>query len=261
MRDNVKNLKTYTFVHNAAEVRQNWFEIWFNTHYHDLLYQHRDEEEAAHFMQALIDFLKPSGNAAMLDVACGKGRHALFMAEKGFDVTGTDLSYKNIREAIRDEKQNLSFFQHDMRTVFRTNYFDFIFNLYTSFGYFADTEDDLHTIRSFYLGLKPAGILIIDFFNVHYVLKHLVEDESKLIDDIQFNISKSFEQGFVVKEIEVFHNERRFVFHERVKAIKKQDFEVYFEKNKLKLIHVFGDYKLNPYDEQTSERLILIAQK
>lgn len=238
-----------------------WFETWFNTHYYDALYQHRDENEAAQFIDRLITYLQPEQAATMLDVACGKGRHAKYLADKGFTVTGIDLSYKNIREAMSYENEKISFFQHDMQNIFRINYFDCIFNFFTSFGYFVNKKDNLQSIRSFAGGLKPGGFLVIDFFNVNHVLDHLVEDESKTIDAIQFNITKSFEDGFIVKKIEIAEGDKREIFYEKVRAITKQEFENYFDACNLKVKQIFGDYKLNTFNSASSERLILIAQK
>ncbi len=241
--------------------KKQWFETWFNQQYYDMLYQHRDEDEAAAFLDALITFLHPSPNSSMLDAACGKGRHASYLAEKGFEVTGIDLSFKNIREAKEDETNKLSFFQHDMRNVFRVNYFDFIFNFYTSFGYFTDEKQDIKCIKSFASGLKKEGKLVIDFFNKDYIIKNLSQDMSKKIGDYDFYISKKYEDGFIVKKIEVISALKKEVFYESVRAISHEQFLHYFNLCGLQLVQTFGDYKLNPFDINSSERLILVAQK
>lgn len=241
--------------------KKQWFETWFSTPYYDLLYRHRNEDEAAAFLDALTGMLHPQPGAAMLDVACGKGRHAIYLAEKGFEVTGIDLSYKNIAEAKKEENERLSFFQHDMRKLFRVNYFDFIFNFYTSFGYFASDAEDLQCIKAFAAGLRPGGKLVIDFFNVKYILQQLVEDESKMIDGIGYTISKSFVDGFVIKNIAVNDHGNIFQFSEKVKAISLKQFEQLFTLAGLRLVATFGNYRLDPFDAATSERLILMAEK
>jgi 2-polyprenyl-3-methyl-5-hydroxy-6-metoxy-1,4-benzoquinol methylase len=82
-------------------MQQAWFKDWFNTPYYHQLYFKRDEKEAAAFIDQLIDYLKPPPGSSMLDVACGKGRHSIQLASKGFDVTGIDLSEDSIAEANR----------------------------------------------------------------------------------------------------------------------------------------------------------------
>jgi SAM-dependent methyltransferase len=242
-------------------VTKNWFDTWFSQCYYNMLYQHRDEDEAAGFLDALTTYLSPQKNACMLDAACGKGRHAILLAEKGFDVTGIDLSAKNIAEAKTSEEANLSFFVHDMRNLFRINYFDYIFNFYTSFGYFDSVEQDIKCINAFAAGLKPGGKMIIDFLNVTTTLQHLVEDESKQMGDILFNISKSYADGMISKKIVVREGKQTFTYHEHVRALQLKDFEHYCAAAGLKIINTFGSYTLAPFNKLNSDRLIIIAQK
>ena len=114
-------------------MQQQWFKDWFNTPYYHQLYFKRDEKEASAFIDKLITYLNPAPGATMLDVACGKGRHSIRLAEKGFDVTGIDLSADSIEEALLSSSDTLQFFQHDMRLPFWINYFDYAFNFFTSF--------------------------------------------------------------------------------------------------------------------------------
>lgn len=102
---------------------KSWYKNWFDSPYYHLLYQHRDEEEASQFIRTLINYLKPIHNSTMLDIACGKGRHSIALAEMGFDVTGIDLSWASIEEAKKSEHDKLHFYQHDMRLPFRINYY------------------------------------------------------------------------------------------------------------------------------------------
>ena len=101
-----------------------WFKDWFNSPYYHLLYFNRDEKEAANFIDKLINYLNPPKGSFMLDVACGKGRHSIHLEEKGFDVTGIDLSEDSIEEALRFQTDTLHFYRHDMRLPFWINYFE-----------------------------------------------------------------------------------------------------------------------------------------
>lgn len=242
-------------------ITKNWFETWFSQCYYDILYQHRDEDEAAAFLDALIGSLNPKPDAQILDAACGKGRHAIYLAEKGFDVTGIDLSESNIREAKIAENEHLSFFTLNMINPFRINYFDFIFNFYTSFGYFENTKDDAQCIKSFAKGLKPGGKLVIDFLNVFTTLQNLVEDEHKIIGDLKFDITKSYINGMISKKIVVQDKNKQYIFNEHVRALQLSNFEQYCSAAGLKIIDTFGNYRLQPFDKLHSERLIIIAQK
>ena len=89
--------------------QQPWYRDWFNSPYYHLLYFDRNETEARVFINRLLEYLHPPASASMLDIACGKGRHALAMAEKGFQVTGIDISPAMIEEARKLEQDNLQF--------------------------------------------------------------------------------------------------------------------------------------------------------
>ena len=153
---------------------QAWYKDWFNSPFYHKLYFERDDKEAEAFISRLIDHLKPATGSYMLDVACGRGRHSRILAGKGFRVTGIDISFDSIAFAKKNENENLEFYQHDMRLPFRVNYFDHAFNFFTSFGYFKTRREHDDAIRTIANGLKPNGIFVIDYLNVHYSEDHLV---------------------------------------------------------------------------------------
>ena len=91
-----------------------WYTSWFDTPFYHILYKDRDTEEASFFMKKLTSFLELSKNETILDLACGKGRHAKYLNKMGFDVTGVDLSTSSIEYAKQFENENLHFEVHDM---------------------------------------------------------------------------------------------------------------------------------------------------
>ena len=115
-----------------------WYKSWFNTEYYHILYKNRSTIEAESFIKKLIKELKLKKNSSLLDLACGKGRHSIYLNKLGFKVTGVDLSSQNIAYAKKFSNKRLSFFKHDMRLPINQK-FDAIFNLFTSFGYFENT--------------------------------------------------------------------------------------------------------------------------
>ena len=78
---------------------QQWFESWFDTTYYHQLYAHRDDSEARGFIDRLTQYMLLPETASVLDNACGRGRHAKYLAEKGYHVTGLDLSSASIKFA------------------------------------------------------------------------------------------------------------------------------------------------------------------
>ncbi|WP_313115162.1 class I SAM-dependent methyltransferase [Aequorivita sediminis] len=237
--------------------KNNWYASWFNTPYYHILYKDRNHREAALFMNTLTKYLKLKKNDSILDLACGKGRHSKYLYRQGFNVTGVDLSEESIAYAKQYEKPRLHFEVHNMCLPYPKK-FDAVFNLYTSFGYFEKEEDNLRTIKAIKYELKPNGHGVIDFLNVDLAIKKLIPSEKKEIGGILFDIEKYVEDGYIIKNIRFNDQGIDYSFTERVKALRLKDFKDYFDKAGVTLKAVFGDYKLNKFDEKTSERLILI---
>jgi SAM-dependent methyltransferase len=240
---------------------KSWYRTWFNTSYYHLLYRNRDEQEAQVFISNLVKYLDPRNSAHFLDLACGKGRHSLTIHEKGFEVTGADLSEENIASAKKYQSEKLHFIQHDMRVPIGEDIFDYILNLFTSFGYFKSIDENEQVIKAISQALKPKGKVVLDFMNVETVIRGLVPTEKKIIEGVAFNIQRRFECGSIVKRIEVIDEGKRMVFKEEVKAITKEQFFGMFHRNGLEIIDVFGNYQLDQFHPDRSPRLILIGKK
>jgi SAM-dependent methyltransferase len=240
--------------------KEDWFKSWFDTSYYHMLYEHRDSTDAQIFMDVLINHLKLNKGDRVLDLACGRGRHALYLHKKGFDVKGIDLSKRNIAFA-RQQIPSVDFEIKDMRENFGDAEFDYIFNLFTSFGYFDIRQQHLEAVKNMALALKPNGVLVLDFMNAHKVHRGLVEDELIDSDNVSFRVKRYVEDEKIVKEIFVKEDEKELRYFEKVALLTLQDFEGLFEQAKLKVIKTFGDFNLNPYSEEQSDRLILMAQR
>lgn len=242
--------------------KKEWFDEWFNTIYYHILYKHRDYEEAAAFLDHLIEYFNMAPKAKILDLACGKGRHSIYLNQKGFDVTGVDLSEENIKFASTKQNDSLHFAVHDMRDVFATEEFDYVFNLFTSFGYFDSKEENLNVIDATIQSLKPGGKFLLDFLNPYVVVNNLVHEEDKTIENIHFNIQRKYTvDEFIVKNIIVDDHGQHYEYQEKVKAIRRADFLAYFDKIDLKVIDIFGDYELSEYKAEESQRLIFVIEK
>ncbi len=240
---------------------QAWFDEWFDTPYYHLLYKQRDEAEAQHFIDNLVSILQIKVHQKILDVACGKGRHAIYLNQKGFEVVGIDLSGNNITHAQQFESPSLHFVRQDMREVYKPNHFDVVVNLFTSFGYFDEEAENMRTVQAIAAALKPNGLWVLDFFNTAKVIRQLVPYEIKRIQGIEFHIHKKVENQVIVKDIYFKDQDQEFHFQERVKAITHTDFEQYFEAAGLQIRHVFGNYHCHNFDEQHSDRMVFVVQK
>lgn len=239
----------------------DWFNEWFDSPYYHILYKNRDHKEAEIVIDNLTTFLSLPVGARIIDIPCGKGRHCIYLNKKGFNVSGADLSPESIRHAKQFSNPTLDFFTHDMREEFADCEFDAVLNIFTSFGYFDDPEDNQRCVNAFAKALKPGGRLVIDFMNIGKVLKELKPEENKTIDGIRFQIRKKIVDQRIVKDILFSVQGREFYFQEKVSALHKEDFLKYFNFAGLRVTNIFGDYNLNDFNSETSDRLILIAEK
>lgn len=237
--------------------QSNWFASWFDTKYYHILYKERNYREAQVFMDNLTHYLNLPEKAKVLDLACGKGRHSIYLNQLGFNVLGVDLSGQSIEIASKNSNDNLHFKVHDMRKPLGEK-FDAIFNLFTSFGYFESDQDNIETLISIKESLTEYGFAVIDFMNSNYVIENLVADEVKTVDGIDFHIQRFIENGFIKKDITFNDNGESFHFIEKVRAFTLEDFSKMMSDNDINLLDVFGDIKLNKYHKNTSERLIMI---
>jgi SAM-dependent methyltransferase len=247
---------------SKAEAEKPWFEGWFDSPYYHILYHKRNEEEAARFISRLYSKLNPQPGSRALDLACGKGRHSVELNKLGLDVTGIDLSPSSIEIASGLAKSGLEFYVHDMRRPFRIRYYDLVFNLFTSFGYFSHERENRSVLESVYKGLKPGGRLVIDFFNAECVCAAIGSGKTytETAEGIDFSIQKNTDGKFVHKYITFTDKGIDYRFREQVQLLRLQDFSNLMN-DLFEVTDTFGDYELNAFDEKVSSRLILIARK
>ncbi|KAF2508513.1 class I SAM-dependent methyltransferase [Flavobacterium zhairuonense] len=242
---------------NQDRNTENWFTSWFDTPYYHILYKDRNYREAQIFMDNLTHYLNLPEKAKVLDLACGKGRHSIYLNQLGYNVLGADLSENSIAEASKNSNENLHFKVHDMREPFEEK-FDAIFNLFTSFGYFESDDDNLTTLKAIKESLSEYGFAVIDFMNVTQVIETLVPEEVKTVDEIDFHIKRYVKDGHIFKEIDFEDQGRKFHFTEKVKALTLKDFQDLMDEAGIYLLDIFGDYKLKKFHKTESERLIMI---
>lgn len=240
-----------------------WFKLWFSSPYYEILYHERNKAEAAAFVDRLATGLNLKQNSLALDAACGRGRYSIALAEKGLNVTGIDISATTITEAKKHENEHLQFFLHDMRLPFYINYFDYAFNFFTSFGYFRTLREHNDAMRTIAQSLKPHGLFVIDYMNVHFAETNLVASETKTINNVVFDIERWQDENHFYKRIQVKDAEKNVEesFTEQVEKFSLGDFTDMLSYQGMQVDHVFGDYALNNYDIKHSPRMIITATK
>lgn len=222
-------------------------------------------EEASEQAEQLLDLVDLPPNGRVLDVPCGVGRHVIELAARGFDVTAVDATAAYLETAKeRAEKAGVeaTFVNEDMREFRQRRSFDLVCNLYTSFGYFADQDDDERTVRNFYESLKPGGTLVMDLASKELLARDFEErtwderdgayvlEEHNVTDDWTW-----MENRWIVvddgetREFEVSH--RLYSAAELGELLERVGFGE---------VSVYGDFAGSAYDE-TAERLVVVAEK
>lgn len=238
-----------------------WFASWFDSPYYHVLYDNRDETEANVFMTNMMQFGNFAPHTRILDLACGKGRHSVYLNNMGYRVTGMDLSAASIQEASKFQNERLVFLRHDMRAPLPLDNYDLVLNLFTSFGYFENRNENLAVLKNINRALSSEGLLIIDFFNADYVLKSLVPAEVVTKKNIEFRLERFAENGFIKKKISFTDEGRQYEFCERVQLLGLEEFQQMLAESGFEIKNIFGDYNLGKFVAAESKRLILIAEK
>lgn len=193
-----------------------WYSTWFDTPLYEKLYAERDQQEAVEMIHLLERHLPIRDHARVLDLGCGRGRHSLEMAKRGYSVTGLDLSEQALQKArIKADVMGLSvkFIQGDMRNhIFEgesqesfyssqdgfdskeERRFDIIVNLFTTFGYFEKSEDDQLVLDAVSEMLKDGGWFVLDFLNPVWVRKMLTAEETRSLDGLTVHIKRWIEE-------------------------------------------------------------------
>lgn len=137
-------------------------------------------------MAACLKLAGVTGACDVLDMPCGPGRHALPLARVGHRVTAVDItpSYlEELRGHAVDGELDIDIVQADMREFVRPEAFDLALNLYHSFGYFDDKEDDRRVLRNFATSLRPGGVLVMDLIDKDVLARELRPFNERLLDD------------------------------------------------------------------------------
>jgi len=244
----------------------NWFEEWFDSPLYEKLYANRDEYEAKQLADLIGRIIPKMEYPNILDLGCGRGRHSITLAEAGYRVTGIDLSTDAITKAKKKaEARNLSnvtFIIGDKRTPLPAQ-FDAVVNLFTTFGYFEQDDENRRVLQNVESMLRPDGIFIMDYMNAEVVKKKFVPEESGEFQDLKYQIRRFIKEDMIYKKI-AFTGDQvgpgETVYTERVKLYDRTWFDAELEKAGLTLIACYGDYSGEPFTPE-SPRLIMVSEK
>ncbi|HEY3133363.1 MAG TPA: class I SAM-dependent methyltransferase [Gemmatimonadaceae bacterium] len=242
----------------AGSHEADWFEEWFGEDYLHI-YQHRDETEAERAIELIATNLVGRQIDAVLDLACGTGRHTRVLRERWWTV-GLDLSMALLKIA-RKESPDAPYVRADMRELpFADESFDLVVNLFTSFGYFDDDSEQIRVLSCVCSSMKPGGTLVIDFLNASQVRRELVPYDERVENGITIEQRRAIspDDRFVQKTIRLRERGREYV--ERVRLLSPRDLQTMLVASGFKVVKLFGDYGGADWSDD-SPRTILFANR
>lgn len=243
-----------------------WFEdesFWAETY--PFTFPEKRFEAAGEEIDKIIHLVGFQGTA-VLDLCCGPGRHAVVLAKSGYAVTAVDRTQFLLHKAKeRAEAQGVAieFVQEDMRNFVRPAAYDLALNVFTSFGYFDDKEDDMKVLRNIHESLRPKGVCLLDMISKEWVAKYFQGTTSTLLDDGSLLVKRTgvFDDWAYIRNEWILVKEGRstvYKFHHTIysgQELKDRLYQVGFKRVKL-----FGDLSGNDYGIK-AQRLVAAAWK
>ena len=235
----------------------DWFKHWFGGEEYHELYSHRDDEDARRAVALIRSVVTWGSGDRILDLACGPGRHAAELTRWGGQVVGFDLSRAMLRRAR--ERTTAGLVRGDMRALpFRNGSFALAVNLFTSFGYFLDDEEHQRVVQQVVAALSPGGHFVLDYLNAEHVRRTLKVTERTEGRDVLVTRRIDTANRFVIKEIELRDEGRRF--QERVRLYSADELAALFTDAGLRVAVRFGDYDGAPAGPN-APRMILVGAR
>jgi SAM-dependent methyltransferase len=244
-----------------------WYREWFGEEYLGL-YSHRDEQEADVHVDFVERQLAEPRPRAVLDLACGAGRHTAALRRRGYRTLGVDLSLTMLAHA-----RGLPRAAGDMRCLpFRAGSFDWVLNFFTSFGYFEKERENFLVLEEIVRVLAPRGRFLIDIMNTAYTLRHLQPHEVQYLDcrppagdDCQaVEIERWYDAATkrINKRIRVRAQGGGVprAFLESVRAYQPDEVTIGLHWAGLEVTGLYGNFQGEAYGSD-SERLILVGRK
>ena len=154
-------------MNNDFDVPENWYESFFTGPANAFWEKMVPAEATAADIAFAARHLALAKGAKILDVPCGAGRHALALAEHGYEVTGVDLSEEAIGRATACASERglpVRFIRSDMRRFEADGAFDGAICFGNSISYF-DAGGSALFFRKLAQSLNPGGRLILDSFS------------------------------------------------------------------------------------------------
>ena len=245
----------------SGDAPSDWFRRWFGREYL-ALYPHRNRVEARQAVALLKDATSVAPGAHILDLACGAGRHLAELRRAGYRTAGLDLSLP-LLQAAHATAAEASLVRADMRRIpFRTGAFQVVTSYFTSFGYFADEDDDRGVLGEVRRVLRTGGWFLLDFLNADQVAANLRARDRRVVSGMEVLQERRLAEGgrIVEKRITIAGpggaSSRNFV--ERVRMYRPAELAAMLSEARLEPGPRFGGYDRRALSAE-SPRCVFLA--
>ncbi|HXT21432.1 MAG TPA: class I SAM-dependent methyltransferase [Thermoanaerobaculia bacterium] len=235
-----------------------WYKQWFGEEYLEL-YAHRDEGEAERHVDFVESLFAGAPPRAVLDLACGAGRHTAALRKRGVRALGVDLSL-----VLLAQPPPLPRVAGDMRCLpFAEHAFDWVLNFFTSFGYFENERENFQVLAEIARVLPLGGRCLLDLMNLDATLAGLKEYEQREDGERRVEIRRWWDaqQRRVNKRIRIVVAGREArTFLESVRCYTLDEVTMGLRWAGLEVEATFGSFAGEAYGRD-SERLILVGRR
>lgn len=248
-------------------MKKEWFEdekFW--EFYSPVIFDENHWAEASSVAKAVAKLAGLKPGAFVLDAGCGTGRISVELALLGFNVTGVDIIQSELdaaSETALDEGVELNLLNQDLRNFTAENKFDCAVNLYTSFGYCEDKQDDYKILRNIYDSLKPDGVFILESVSRETSIINFTEGEEFFRSGIKvvtnFKVFGAWEG--LRSAWTLFFPDGKKIEHEFVQRLySAPELKEKLLETGYKTVEVYGGYEKQPYD-QNAATMVLVCKK
>jgi SAM-dependent methyltransferase len=209
----------------------------------------------------ILALSQPPGRK-VLDLCCGPGRHSIEFANRGFAVTGVDRSEFLLSKA-RESRAAVEWIHQDMREFSRPGGFDLVCCLFTSFGYFADEEENRSVLRNVHASLREGGVFFMDVLGKERLARVL---QGAICTDHPGGI-QWLQRPRICDDWTRVRNEWTLIQDGHARTFSLEHFVYSGRELKDMLlqcgfstVRLFGDFGSRPYDPEAT-RLVAVAQR
>ena len=243
---------------------KDFFQKFYLKIYRDIL-PCLDTKKEVDFIEKILKL--PPGSE-ILDLCGGYGRHSVPLAERRLKVYLLDLNknfLKKAKEEAEKQKIKIHTIHSDLRKIPFSNKFDAVINIFNSFGYLENDEENEKAIKAIVKSLKPNGLFLIDIINGDW-LKNNSRPESQrqtgnlsIIESVKFNSETKI--NIVSLKIINTKNHKIQYASQALRLYSFNDLKKLLTNNGLKIIEKYGGFNEEKFSPKLSKRIILLTKK